>query len=99
MNTDVFHFDDHTNNFNDLSCQNGFTYWYARDYMKMLGYASFSTFKKAINKSVATCTTLDIIVVENFEQITRQVDGEALPDLKLSGEFSGLKLASQTSCT
>ena len=81
---DVFHFDDENINFNDLARDNGFTFWYARQYMDMLGYESYAAFKKPINKAMTTCMTLDIDVAENFQQVKTLVDGKLQPDFKLS---------------
>lgn len=81
---DVFHFNDNKMNFNDLAQSNGFTYWYASDYMKMLGYKSYVSFRKAINKALTTCKTIDIDTTDNFEQIKRIVDNQEIPDFKLS---------------
>ncbi len=81
---DMFHFDKKHVNFNDIARQNGFTYWYARDYMYMLGYESYISFKKAINKSITTCMTLDIDVTDNFEQCQREINGKNEQDYKLS---------------
>ena len=81
---EVFHFESENLNFNDIARQNDFTYWYAREYMKMLGYQSFNSFKKAINKAITTCMTLDIDVSDNFKQIKHEANGKAEPDYKLS---------------
>jgi len=81
---DVFHFDENYINFNDLAKENSFTYWYARDYMYMLGYSSYQSFKKAINKALTTCMTLDIDALDNFLQTKRVIDGKEVPDYKLS---------------
>ena len=81
---DVFHFEEKYLNFNDVAKQEEFTYWLARDYMYMLGYESFNTFKKAINKAIATCATLDIDITENFKQIKRLINGKPVSDYKLS---------------
>ena len=81
----VFHFEDGKTNFNDLAQEiNGFTCWTAREYMKMLGYESFESFRKAINKAISTCTTLDIDVTENFQQATVDIDGNSERDFRLS---------------
>jgi DNA-damage-inducible protein D len=52
--------------------------------MRLLGYDNFSTFKKAINKAIGTCTTLGIAVVDNFTQVQRTIDGVTCEDFKLS---------------
>jgi len=81
---DIFHFDEKNINFNDIAQENGFTHWYASDYMKMLGYESYQSFKKAINRAMTTCMTLDIDTYDNFQQIRREIDGKKQTDYKLS---------------
>ena len=81
---DVFHFEEKYLNFNDIARQDDFTCWYAREYMHMLGYESFNVFKKAINKAITTCMTLDIDVMENFKQIKREISGKQVSDYQLS---------------
>ena len=81
----VFHFEQESPNFNDLAKDvNGFTHWSARNYMVMLGYESYESFRKAINKAISTCTTLDIDVSENFQQTTVEIDGRPEKDFRLS---------------
>jgi len=82
--TEVFHFDEDNVNFNDISKENGFTYWIASQYMRMLGYESYNGFKKAINKAMTTCMTLEIDIMENFQQFSGVVDGKEVNDYKLS---------------
>ncbi len=81
---DVFHFDEEKENFDDFGQDNGFRYWYATDFMKFLGYNSFETFKKTINKAMTSCMTLNINVAENFIQERREVSGKTITDYKLS---------------
>ena len=81
---EVFHFDDGDVNFNDLAKENGFTYWSARDYMAMLGYESYTSFRRAINRAMTTCMTLDIEVAENFLQVNVTIDGKQEKDYRLS---------------
>lgn len=80
----LFHMDDDRPSFELLGQTNGGKFWYARDFMRMLGYESYQAFQKPINKAIATCTALNIPVVENFEQVRRVVDGEAIQDIKLT---------------
>ncbi len=82
---DYFHFEKDKESFEDLGRQNGFRYWYARDLMKMLGYNDYTVFKKGpINKAITVCSTLDIDVSVNFEQVTRDLDGIKQNDYRLS---------------
>ena len=80
----LFHVEPDRPSFEDLGNENGGKFWYARDFMRMLGYESLAAFQKPINKAIATCTALNIPVVENFEQVQRIVNGETAPDFKLT---------------
>ena len=80
----LFHSEQDRPNFEELGRTNGGKFWYARDFMVMLGYESFQSFSKAINKAVATCTALNISVVDNFRQVRRSVNGEDVDDFKLT---------------
>lgn len=77
----LFHMDDDKPSFEGLGQTNGGKFWYARDFIKMLGYQAF---QKPINKAIATCTALNIPVVENFEQARREAGGETVQDIKLT---------------
>lgn len=81
---DVFHFDNDNINFNDIAQDGEFTFWLASQYMNMLGYESYTSFKKAINKAMTTCMTLDIDMLENFGQVRSTIDGKQETDYKLS---------------
>ncbi len=80
----LFHLDGGRPSFEDLGRDNGGRFWYATDLMRMLGYESFQTFQKPINKALATCTALNIPVLENIRQVEREVDGQVIQDYKLS---------------
>jgi DNA-damage-inducible protein D len=82
--SDVFHFDESKPNFDALSIRNGKTYWFAREFMGMLGYQSFEGFQKAIQRAIAACVSLGLDVMENFEQVKREVDGKTVTDYKLN---------------
>ena len=82
--SDVFHFDDSKPNFNDLAKENGFTYWFARDLMDMLGYQSWKSFNNAVQKAMTTCATLGIPIFDNFADIEREINGETVRDCRLS---------------
>lgn len=85
MNTsDVFHFNESQPNFDSLAKQNGMTFWYARDFMGMLGYQTFNSFNKAIQKAISACTSLGLDVMDNFQQVKREIDGKIVTDYKLN---------------
>ena len=81
---DLFHFDEGRDSFEDHGQANGDTLWYARDFMQWLGYSSYASFQKAVNTAIGVCSTLGIPVVENFVQVTRNIDGHEVNDHKIS---------------
>jgi DNA-damage-inducible protein D len=80
----IFHFEENKPNFETLAKQNGFTYWYASDLMRHLGYASIEAFAKPVQKAIATCVTLNIEIMDNFVQEKREEDGVFYTDYRLS---------------
>ena len=49
-------------------------FWYARDLMKLLGYAKWENFENAISRAVDSCETSEIKVGNHFRIVTRKVD-------------------------
>lgn len=49
-------------------------FWYARDLMKLLGYAKWENFENAISRAVDSCETSEIEVANHFKFVTRRVD-------------------------
>jgi len=81
----AFTFEEDTpNTFESFSKENGSTYWWASDLMLFLGYESNASFKQVINKAIATCTTLNIGILDNFNLMERVVEGRRIMDFKLS---------------
>lgn len=52
--------------FEDSATRNGITYWYAHEYMSTLGYDSWDTFQKVINKAIGSCAKLNIDITDVF---------------------------------
>ena len=52
--------------FEDASHQNGIRYWLAHDYMRALGYESWSSFKTVIQRAQASCLHLGIETEDTF---------------------------------
>lgn len=71
---------DNSLNFEDFRNENGITFWWASDLMVMLGYNELSAFKKAIDRAMKACISLNIDWSDNF---TRQ-DKDGIEDYKLS---------------
>src|ERR1017187_7422459 len=80
----LFHVEPDRPSFEDLGNENGGKFWYARDFMQMMGYETFAAFQKPINKATATCIALNIPIQEHFRQVDRIIDGETVPDFKLT---------------
>jgi len=81
---EVFHFDDTKPNFDTLGHENAVKYWYARDFMHLLGYDNYDSFRGVINRAIAACTALNINVADTFIQTERKLDGKVVSDLKLT---------------
>lgn len=61
--------------FEDFKNQNGHTYWWASDLMKMLDYKDMDSFTKVINKAIKACLTLGIDHFDNFKRTEREGKG------------------------
>ena len=83
-NPEVFQFDDSGQNFESFSKENGFTYWWASKLMALLGYETWPSFNRAIQKAMTVCASLNIPILENFIQEHQIVDGKTIADYKLS---------------
>ena len=72
-------------NFKGASHKSGnFTYWYAYDYMRMLGYKSFGNVRKIVGKAWDVCVAIDVETAEDFEVENRCIEGVEKKDIKLS---------------
>lgn len=84
MGNEVFHFNEGQESFEQFAQENGYTYWSALKLMECLGYANWTTFNQVISKAMATCNTLGIPIMGNFDQKEIIVDGKSVLDFKLS---------------
>ncbi|TAH38520.1 MAG: damage-inducible protein D [Planctomycetota bacterium] len=73
---EVFGFSTEEDAFDALANENGNRYWSAREIMGYLGYESWESFKKVINKAATACMNIGAPVLENF--------GDTGTDCKLS---------------
>jgi DNA-damage-inducible protein D len=81
MNALVHYFDGEAEVFEAKGVSNGGRYWLARDFGEALGYKTFAAFKKAINRAMQTCATLNLPILDNFREY--KAESGAL-DYKLS---------------
>jgi DNA-damage-inducible protein D len=72
--------------FEDFSQTNGTVFWYARDFMAMLGYQEWSTFRRGpLERAHKACFSLGIPLNENFTETTRlNAEGKEVSDFKLT---------------
>jgi DNA-damage-inducible protein D len=70
--------------FEDFKNENGLTYWWASDLMKMLDYKDMKSFSNVLNRAMKTCLTLGINQFENFIPETREVKGAMISDYRLT---------------
>jgi len=76
--------DDGRNQFEQVARENGDRYWFARDFMGMLGYDKFQTFENAVQRAIRACTSLGIPLQGVINPIERDIDGSPQRDYKLS---------------
>jgi DNA-damage-inducible protein D len=70
--------------FEEFARDNGSRYWYARDLMVMLGYESWDSFRKAVQRALTALDALEIIHEDTITPTTRIEGGVNLQDYKLS---------------
>lgn len=70
--------------FEDFSHENGITFWYATEFMDMIGYPTMAAFSKPMNRAMQACLATNIDTHDNFIKVTRIVDGETITDYKLT---------------
>ncbi len=80
----VFDGDRHEDSFEEFAKDNGIRYWFARDLMVMLGYESWDSFRKAVQRAMTALNALEIMHEETITPVTRIENGQNLQDYKLS---------------
>ena len=70
--------------FEDFKQENGITYWWASDLMKMLGYNNMKAFQKVLDRATKAFVSLNIPHYENIISKHREVDGVENQDFKLT---------------
>jgi DNA-damage-inducible protein D len=64
---------------------NGQVFWYASEFIHMLGYKEYSPTMTPINKAMSVCISIpSIIMAEHFREEMRFLDGKNTKDFKLS---------------
>jgi DNA-damage-inducible protein D len=70
--------------FEDFSNENGIIFWWASDFMKMLGYPNMTSFAKPIKRAMQACLSINIDCHDNFIKVERIIDGNTVTDFKLT---------------
>jgi DNA-damage-inducible protein D len=70
--------------FEDAGRENGMRYWYAHEFMKALGYDSYSAFRRVITRAMAACAHLGIDPTEAFSATTVAHEGHEIRTHKLT---------------
>lgn len=68
--------------FEDFKNENGLTYWWASDLMKMLGYPNMKSFQKVLDRATKALVSLNIPHYDNILANQREIDGPQ--DFKLT---------------
>lgn len=85
MSEEVIHNSENNSlSFEDFKQENGITYWWASDLMKMLGYPNMKSFQKVLDRTTKAFVSLNIPHYENILAETRNIDGETFQDFKLT---------------
>lgn len=70
--------------FEEAAHQNGVRYWRAHEFMKTLGYETWASFQKVINKAIASCAALNVQIQEVFIPDTFLDDGKEVRSFRLT---------------
>lgn len=70
--------------FEDFKNQNGITYWWASEFMLMLGYSDMRAFKKVLDRATKSFISLNIDHMDNIIRVQRIIDGAETVDYKLT---------------
>ena len=76
--------DDTELSFEDFRNENGITYWWASDLMRMLGYKDMKSFQKVLDRATKAFVSLSIPHQENIIPVLRDLQGEMVQDFKLT---------------
>lgn len=82
--TDLVHNSSDGLTFEDFKQENGITYWWASDLMKMLGYPNMKSFQKVLDRATKAFVSLNIPHYENILAEQRTIDGVSVQDFKLT---------------
>lgn len=82
--SDIIISDGENLSFEDFKNENGITYWWASDLMKMLGYPNMKSFQKVLDRATKAFVSLNIPHYENILSEMRDIEGSLVQDFKLT---------------
>ena len=80
----IIYQDEPAYSFEDFKNENGLTYWWASDLMRMLGYAEMKSFQKVLDRATKALVSLNIPHYENIIAEQRDVGGHKVQDFRLT---------------
>lgn len=81
---DITDFEGDNLTFEDFKNENGITYWWASDLMKMLGYPNMKSFHKVLDRATKAFVSLNIPHYDNILAEQRTIGFESFQDFKLT---------------
>lgn len=82
--SEILNLDGEKLTFEDFKNENGITYWWASDLLKMLGYPTLKAFQPVLDRATRTFVSLNIPHYENIIAISREINGTLIQDFKLT---------------
>ncbi|MEJ8604620.1 damage-inducible protein [Riemerella anatipestifer] len=70
--------------FEDFKQENGITYWWASDLMRMLAYPNMKSFQKVLDRATKAFVSLNIPYYDNILPEQRTIDNNTFQDFKLT---------------
>jgi DNA-damage-inducible protein D len=70
--------------YEDSARQNGIRYWVAHEFMGELGYETWASFSKVINKAMASCAALNVKIPDAFIADSYIEDGKEVATYRLT---------------
>jgi len=84
MNEIVYDSSEREPSFEDFKQENGISYWWASDLMKMMGYPNMKSFLKVLDRTTKALVSLNIPHYENIIAEIRIIEDEQVQDFKLT---------------
>jgi len=84
MDEKIYNSDYNNLSFEDFRNENGISFWWASDLMKMLGYPNMKSFQKVLDRATKAFVSLNIPHYENIIAEIRKIDDNDFQDFRLT---------------